>query len=591
MARNKFDVDESLEQEFNAAQVRRMFHYVRPHLKPILYVVFMMILTTTAVYLGPTLTKILVDKAIPEKNMGLVLILAGAYTAIYLFNSIVLKGRIHIMNEVAQSILASLRRDVFKHLQKLPFSYYDSRPHGKILIRVVNYVNSLNDLLQNGIINLITDLFSLVVITVYLVVLSPKLALFSMVGLPVLIVILYGLKNAQRIRWQAVSRKQSNMTAYLAESLNGMKVTQSFAREEENKRIYSDQSIENTKVWLKAVRINNLLWPISENISVLSISVMYVVGVGMISGQQTTIGILIAFASYISMFWAPIMNLGNFYNQILTAAAYMERIFETLDEKVEIQDAPGALPMPQIQGGVEFQDVNFSYEAGQRILKDVSFRVEPGETIALVGATGSGKTTIINLISRFYDIQEGRILIDGQDITKVTIESLRSQMGVMMQDSFIFSGTVMDNIRYGKLDATDDECSSAAKTVMAHDFIMELENGYMTEVNERGSRLSVGQRQLISFARALLADPRILILDEATSSIDTRTEKALQQGLERLLHGRTSFVIAHRLSTIRNADRIFYIDAGRITESGSHAELMTAEGQYHQLYSAQYALM
>jgi ATP-binding cassette subfamily B protein len=591
MARNKFDVDEALGEEFNASQLKRMFRYVRPHMKPILFVVFMMILTTTAVYLGPTLMAILVDKAIPAGDLKLVFMLSGGFTAIFLFNSLVLKQRIRIMNEVAQKIIKTVRRDLFVHLQKLPFTFYDSRPHGKILIRVVNYVNSLNDLLQNGIINLITDLFSLVVITVYLFALDPKLTLYSMVGLPVLILVLYLLKNAQRIRWQMVSRKQSNMNAYLAETLTGIKVTQSFARENENKKIFSGQSAENVAAWMKAVRINNLLWPISENISVISISVMYVIGVGMIAGGEASVGVLIAFASYISMFWMPIMNLGNFYNQILVSAAYMERIFETMDEKVCIEDAPGAVPIPEIRGTVEFAHVNFSYEAGQPVLNDVSFKVEQGETIALVGATGSGKTTIVNLISRFYDISEGVVSVDGQDVSKVTIESLRSQMGVMMQDSFIFSGTVLENIRYGKLDATDEACIEAAKTVMAHEFIMELENGYATEVNERGSRLSVGQRQLISFARALLADPRILILDEATSSIDTRTEKALQKGLERLLHGRTSFVIAHRLSTIRNADRIFYIEDGRITESGSHAELMRLGGSYHQLYTAQYAML
>jgi ATP-binding cassette, subfamily B, multidrug efflux pump len=591
MARNKFDVDEALGEEFNAAQLRRMFRYVRPHLKSILFVVFMMILTTTAVFLGPTLMAVMVDKAIPARDLNLVFMLSGAFAAIFLFNSLVLKQRIRIMNEVAQRIIKTLRRDLFVHLQKLPFAFYDSRPHGKILIRVVNYVNSLNDLLQNGIINLITDLFSLVVITVYLFVLNPKLTLYSMVGLPVLVLVLYLLKNAQRIRWQMVSRKQSNMNAYLAETLTGIKVTQSFAREKENKRIFKSQSAENVAAWMKAVRINNLLWPISENISVISISVMYVIGVSMISGGEASIGVLIAFASYISMFWMPIMNIGNFYNQILVSAAYMERIFETMDEKVGIEDSPGAVPIPEIRGAIDFSHVNFSYEAGQPILKDVSFKVEPGETIALVGATGSGKTTIVSLISRFYDIQDGTIRVDGADISKVTIESLRSQMGVMMQDSFIFSGTVLENIRYGNLDATDEACIEAAKTVMAHEFIMELENGYATEVNERGSRLSVGQRQLISFARALLADPRILILDEATSSIDTRTEKALQKGLARLLHGRTSFVIAHRLSTIRNADRIFYIDDGRIIESGSHSELMHLGGAYHQLYTAQYAML
>ncbi len=591
MARNKFDVDETLEEEFNAQQLKRMYAYIRPHKKPILFVIFMMILTTTAVFVGPTLMKILVDTAIPEKNLNLVFLLAGIFLAVYLFNSIVLKQRIRIMNEVAQNIIRTLRRDLFIHLQKLPFSFYDSRPHGKIIIRVVNYVNSLNDLLQNGIINLFTDLFSLVIITIYLFSLNAKLTLYSMAGLPVLLLVLYLLKKVQRLRWQQVSRKQSNMNAYLHESLSGIKVTQSFAREEENKKIFSTQSFENVKAWMKAVQINNLLWPISENISVLSISVMYIIGVSMIAGGEASIGIIIAFASYISMFWMPIMNIGAFYNQILVSAAYMERIFETLDEKPGIEDAPDAAILPQIQGDITFSHVNFSYEEGQPILRDVSFHVKKGETIALVGATGSGKTTIINLISRFYDIQEGSITVDHYDIGKVTIESLRSQMGVMMQDSFIFSGNVLENIRYGKLDATDEECISAAKTVMADDFIAMLEDGYQTEVNERGSRLSVGQRQLISFARALLANPRILILDEATSSIDTKTEKALQKGLERLLEGRTSFVIAHRLSTIRSADRIFYIEAGRIIESGSHQELMALGGAYHQLYQAQFAMM
>jgi len=591
MARNKFDVDEALDDEFDSKQLKRMYQYVKPHMKQILFVVFMMILTTIAVYVGPTLTSILVDKAIPEKNINLVLVLSGIFVAIYLFNSLVLKQRICIMNEVAQNIIRTLRRDLFVHLQRLPFAFYDSRPHGKIIIRVVNYVNSLNDLLQNGIINLITDLFSLLIIIIYLFSLNSKLTLYSMAGLPVLFLVLYLLKKAQRVRWQQVSRKQSNMNAYLHESLSGIKVTQSFAREEENKKIFSNQSKENVKAWMKAVQINNLLWPITENISILSISVMYIIGVNMISGGEATIGVMIAFASYISMFWMPIMNIGAFYNQILVAAAYMERIFETMDEKPGIEDAMDATTLPEIQGKVTFSHVNFSYEAGQPILKDVSFEVKTGEAIALVGSTGSGKTTIINLISRFYDIQEGAILVDNYDITKVKIDSLRSQMGVMMQDSFIFSGNVMENIRYGKLDATDEECIAAAKTVMADGFIQELEDGYFTEVNERGSRLSVGQRQLISFARALLADPRILILDEATSSIDTKTEKDLQKGLERLLEGRTSFVIAHRLSTIRNADRIFYIESGRIIEEGSHEELMQLNGAYHQLYTAQYNMM
>jgi ATP-binding cassette subfamily B protein len=393
------------------------------------------------------------------------------------------------------------------------------------------------------------------------------------------------------VRWQKVSRKQSNMNAYLHESLCGIKVTQSFAREEENEKIFRNTSEECRTSWISAVKANILLWPATENISVLTISAMYIAGVMWISGAGISVGDFVAFSSYISHFWAPITNLGNFYNQIIVAAAYLERIFETLDEPVTVENLEGASDLPQIKGEVRFEHVVFGYEKNIPILKDVSFSVKAGETIALVGPTGAGKTTIINLLSRFYDLQEGKILVDGHDITRVTLESLRDQIGVMLQDTFIFSGTVMDNIRYGKPDASDEEVIQAAKEVMANDFIMEMENGYQTEVNERGSRLSVGQRQLISFARTLLSDPKVLILDEATSSIDTKTEKALQMALHRLLQGRTSFIIAHRLSTIINADRIFHISKGQINEAGSHEELMKQQGDYYHLFMSQYNIL
>ena len=310
----------------------------------------------------------------------------------------------------------------------------------------------------------------------------------------------------------------------------------------------------------------------------------------MINGETgITVGVLVAFTAYIGRFWAPINTLAGFYNSLLTAISYLERIFETIDEPVVVKDREDAVEMPPIHGDVAFDHVTFSYEPGVPILKDVSFHANQGQSFAVVGPTGAGKTTLVNLLSRFYNVDSGRILIDGVDIAGVTIRSLRKQMGVMMQDSFIFSGTIMDNIRYGNFSATDEEVIRAAKTVCAHDFIMEMENGYQTQVNERGSRLSAGQRQLISFARALLADPKILILDEATSSIDTETEIILQKGLNELLKGRTSFIIAHRLSTIKNASCIMYVDKGTILEKGTHDELMAQKGEYYKLYMSQYA--
>lgn len=587
MARNKFDIDEELDSPFNIKHFKRVLDYVKPYRVKITVTIFLMIIASIANLFAPYLFKVAIDNDIPRKDIKGLIILSCIFLLTIVVNGVCLKFRVRLMSDVGQSVILNIRKDLFIHLQKLPFTYYDSRPHGKILVRVVNYVNSLSELLSNGIINLVTEMFSLVLIVGFMLVLDARLTGICMTGLPALALAIFLIKNAQRKAWQAVSRKQSNMNAYIHESICGMKVTQSFSREDENLKIFKFLSESYLKTWMHAVKIIFTLWPAIEIISVAGAASVYLVGVGLV-GKSVTVGVLIAFIGYIWRFWQPITNLGSFYNQIVTAAAYLERIFETIDEKPVVDNMEGAREMPLIKGGVEFKDVSFSYEEGEKVLRSVSFKVNEGDSIALVGPTGAGKTTIINLISRFYDAQQGKILIDGIDIREVTLESLRRQMGVMLQDTFLFSGTIMDNIRYSRLDATDEEAMEAAKAVKAHDFIVSLKDGYNTEVNERGSRLSVGQRQLISFARALLADPRILILDEATSSVDTRTEMALQEGLSRLLKGRTSFIIAHRLSTIKNATRIMYVDNGQIVEQGTHDELMSRQGAYWKLYTAQF---
>lgn len=590
MARNTFDVDEALEKEFNWSHYKRLGVYIKPYKKAVFKTLFVIILANLASMLGPYFTKIAIDQVIPQKNLSLLLILG----AIFLFSLVIIgwcmRYRIYAITEIGQNILKDMRFSIFEHLQKLPFSYFDSRPHGKILIRVVNYINTLSDLLSNGLINLISDLFNVIITLIFMLFIDVKLTLYSLLLLPVLFVMVLFIQGKQRKAYQELSNKQSNLNAYIHESISGIKITQSFAREDKNFQIFNEVSEEYRQSFMKAVRVQYLLWPAVQNISVITTCFIYFVGIRQL-GVSVTTGTLIAFIGYINNFWNPVINIGNFYNSLITATAYLERIFETMDVVPEIQDAPHAIALPPIKGTVDFQHVYFRYEEGKNILTDVSFHIEPGQTIALVGPTGAGKTTIINLLSRFYDVNEGAVKIDGYDVRDVTLRSLRKQMGVMLQDTFIFSGTIIENIRYGNLAATEEEVIQAAKIVRAHDFIKDLKDGYETVVEERGSTLSAGQRQLISFARALLADPKILILDEATSSIDTKTEELLQEGLQQLLKGRTSFIIAHRLSTIKNSDKIFYIDGGRIVEEGSHDQLMAKHALYHHLYQSQYDLL
>ncbi|EPM9318113.1 ABC transporter ATP-binding protein [Listeria monocytogenes] len=590
MARNKFDIDEELETAFSAAHLKRILVYVKPYQKSIYITLFVILLANVATMIGPYLTKIVIDDTIPNKNMTQLFWIAIIFIVSVVVTGLCMRYRIRSITLIGQDILKDMRTAIFGHLQKLPFSYFDSRPHGKILIRVVNYINMLSDLLSNGLINLISDILSVIVTLGFMLMIDPVLTLYSLALIPVLFVIVMVIKTAQRKAYQVLSNKQSNMNAYIHESIAGIKVTQSFSREEENFEIFTEVSNEYRRSWMKAVKIQFLLWPGVQNIAVMTTCLIYFVGIKGY-GVDVSTGTLIAFIGYVGNFWNPVINIGNFYNSLITATTYLERIFETMDVEPDIKDVPNAKKMPPIVGNVDFKDVYFRYEEGVDILKGINFHVDAGESIALVGPTGAGKTTIINLLSRFYNINSGEILVDGENVEEVTLRSLRSQMGVMLQDTFIFSGTIIENIRYGKLDATEEEIIAAAKVVRAHDFISGLKDGYYTEVKERGSTLSAGQRQLISFARALLADPKILILDEATSSIDTQTEILLQEGLERLLEGRTSFIIAHRLSTIKNSSRIFYIDNGRIQEAGSHEELMAQHGYYYNLYQSQFNML
>ena len=592
MAKNRYDQDEELVTKLNKDSLKKMGKYLKPHIKTIIITLCLMFAMAIIELLPPYAISEVIDNCLPQKDYTKLFLIAAGLTLGMLIVMIFHRIRSRITNEMATNIIKDLRSDLFRHMQYLPLSFFDSRPHGKILVRVVNYFNAITNLFANGIFDLITNLFKMVVIIVFMLMLNVKFTLVCMAVLPFFAVVLMFIRSHHRKAWHTLSSKQSNLNAYLQESISGIKITQSFAREEVNAGIFDNLCRENKKYWMKAKYIERSIPAFVSVLSVFSVLLIYYRGVGEIKSGAVTIGMLIAFVAYVSEFWQPVISLTALYNEIINCSVYIERIFEMLEEPLVVEDLPDSVDIGDVKGEVTFENVTFRYEEDSpNIFENVSFHVNRGETIALVGPTGAGKSTIINTLSRFYDINDGRILIDDKDIKHVTLNSLHNHLGIMLQDSFLFSGSIMENIRYGKLDATDEQVIEAAKAVCAHEFIMEFPDGYNTIINEGGTSLSAGQKQLIAFARALLADPAILILDEATSSIDTETEIALQKGLDRLLEGRTSFIIAHRLSTIKNSSKIMYVCDKNIAESGTHEELLAKKGRYYSLYMAQYKFL
>lgn len=589
MAVNSYKDDEQLKEKSKAATLKRLFSYLLSYKWQIILVLLLMFYGVAVGLLNPIMIENAIDVYIGNNNITGLFRLMAIALLLNLLVVLAMKIRMYIMAKVCNNILLTIRQQLYTHIQKLDFAFFDSRPTGKILSRIIGDINSLKDVLSNSVTTLIPDMITVVAVVVIMFTKNPLLAAASLISTPFMVFGMFFIEIHAHPRWQVFRKKSSNLNAFIHEDMSGMRIIKSFTAEEETRETFDELTREHRNGFLKAVRLSDAFGSVIDLSWGVGCICLYFVGIVVLGADNVSLGTFLAFGTYINMFWQPINNLSNFYNQLVTNIAGAERIFEILDTEPTIADASDVTEMPEITGNVRFEHVSFAYDEDTRVLDDINFDIKPGETIALVGATGSGKSTIVNLISRFYDVQEGKVLIDGMDVKKVSIESLRRQMGIMTQDNFLFSGTIKDNIRYGKLDASDEEIIAAAKAVGAHDFIMKLEKGYDTELSERGGGLSVGQKQLLAFARTMVSMPKILILDEATSSIDTKTELLVQKGIESLLRGRTSFVIAHRLSTIQEADRIFVIDDGHIIEQGNAKELMEQKGAYYKLYMAQFA--
>jgi ABC-type multidrug transport system fused ATPase/permease subunit len=587
MLANVADVDGAV---YNPRVTRRALAYVLPHRWGVAFALAMTVAQAALMTLGPVWTKVAIDDHVARGDIVGTTVYLGltvlAYFAAFLANW----AQMQVMTNVGQRLLQTMRGDMVRHLQHLPLTYFDRIPSGVVVSRVINDVQTVNELLSNGIIQALSDVLTLGFTVAVMVALAPKLALATFAVLPLMVLAVWIFTEKAKVAYRRSRVTVATLTGEFAESYAGVRVVQAFAREASSQEHFDEVNNENRIANIQANTLSSMLLPVVELCNAAAtVSVIAYGGWLMVNGSnEVTLGVLVAFLAYITRFFQPIRTLTQFYNQLQAATAAAEKVFELLDEPVTIRESAHPITLSHVEGEVEFRHVAFSY-GREPVLEDVSFRADPGEMIALVGHTGAGKTTIASLLCRFYDPLEGSILLDGHDLRDLSFKTLRESIGLVLQDNFLFSGTIADNIRYARPDASDEEVVAAAKVANAHAFIRRLPNGYQTVVLERAANLSLGQRQLIAIARAVLANPRVLILDEATSNIDSQTELLVQRALHQLLAGRTSVVIAHRLSTIRKADQVLVLDAGRVVERGTHAELLRRRGYYYTLYRQQFA--
>ncbi|NJK78669.1 MAG: ABC transporter ATP-binding protein [Chloroflexaceae bacterium] len=576
------------------AVLQRLLGYLSPFRATLWVILVLIVITAATQAAAPALIGRAIDVSIAQEDRSGFATTMLLLAAVYVVGFIARAGQIYLIGTVGQRFLSFLRRDVFNKVQALPLAFFDQQRAGDLMSRLVNDIQVINQLLSQGLTPAIGSFFALIGIIIAMLVLSPVLALASFVFIPIIIWVTLTFSRLSRRAFRITREAMGNVSAGLQEDIGGIRVTQAMNRTDDAIQRFAQRNAANRDANVQAVALTAAFTPAIDVLSTLALALVAGFGGWLAINGQIAVGTVVAFVIYMQQFFQPIQLISTIYTQAQAALAGAERIFALLDEPITQKDKPNAYPLPSIEGHVVFEHVSFRYgqatpdqNGGDLVLRDVSLEAKPGQTVALVGPTGAGKSTLVNLIPRFYDVMGGRVLIDGHDVQQVTMASLRGQLGYVLQDSFLFSGTIADNIRYGRLDATDAEVEAAARTVGAHEFISSMSEGYQTRLGERGSGLSQGQRQLIAFARAVLADPRILILDEATSSIDRHTERIIQEALAVLLHDRTAFVIAHRLSTIRDADIVAVVDDHRIVEQGTHDELLARGGTYARLYQRQ----